>query len=236
MARVRAVILLCIACTVLALGAVLAQLTISFPRAWALLSGQTIAVPQSESPAVHSLPPITREDINAVYKKVIGELFVYEGVRMVVIQASSTGCPMYEDEQVRHELPYSEPFLTFVKSRILEAEVETLNDYLQKNQNPTRLENLFDLGIKSVIVNEDDLRDAFPKHGVDRGWTRFYRKYPKSSGIMFFSNIGFNSSNDQAFLYAGRQCGGLCGSGKYVFLRKENGEWIIDHKLELWVS
>jgi hypothetical protein len=87
-----------------------------------------------------------------------------------------------------------------------------------------------------VIVTGDDLSRVFPKGGVDRFWTRFYKKYPKSPGIIFFSNIGFNDRNNQAFLYAGRQCGGLCGSGKYVLLKKENGAWVIQEKMELWVS
>jgi hypothetical protein len=53
---------------------------------------------------------------------------------------------------------------------------------------------------------------------------------------LFFSKAGFNSKKTQAFIYAGRQCGGLCGLGKYILLEKKGSAWAIKNEMELWVS
>jgi hypothetical protein len=49
--------------------------------------------------------------------------------------------------------------------------------------------------------------------------------------------VGFNPERDQAFLYIGRGCGGLCGEGYYVLLAKNGGgAWSVKYKDILWVS
>jgi hypothetical protein len=74
------------------------------------------------------------------------------------------------------------------------------------------------------------------ENAVDRAWKKFYAKYPGSTGILFFSKAGFNSKMTQAFIYAGRQCGGLCGFGKYILLEKKGSAWTIKNEMQLWVS
>jgi hypothetical protein len=54
--------------------------------------------------------------------------------------------------------------------------------------------------------------------------------------LLFFSRIGFNPQYNQAFLYAGKSCGGLCGFGSYFLLAKQEGKWIIERQQGLWVS
>ena len=112
-----------------------------------------------------------------------------------------------------------------------EAEVQTLDNYLLSNKSMQELK-VWNLGVNYLIVGRRDLPDS----NFENFWDQFYRRYPNSSGILFFSKVGFNDRHDQAFLYAGRSCGGLCGGGEYVLLNKVNGEWVISKEQGLWVS
>ena len=68
------------------------------------------------------------------------------------------------------------------------------------------------------------------------GWRAFYAKYPGSVGYVSLSRVGFNNEADQALVYVGHTCGGLCGTGKLVLLQKQNGLWGITKELLLWIS
>ena len=172
------------------------------------------------------------QEANEIYRVLVQEKFTFNAeVKLIVLQSETTGCPMYEDESLRKEWGNAEPFHQMVKELMPEVEPQTLDDYLAKNKTPEPLK-VSDLGINYVIVKESDL--AGDK--VDRFWTKFYRKYPDSSGIIFFSRVGFNAQHDQAFLYAGRSCGGLCGEGEYILFKKLNGKWVIQQERGLWVS
>jgi hypothetical protein len=171
------------------------------------------------------------EDTNQIYGLLIQQKFILGDVtKLIVLQSETTGCPMYEDEALQKKWGHSETFHQMVKKLMPEAEAKTLDDYLAKNETsePLRVSNP---GIDYVIMKDSDLQDA--KFDF---WTKFYKKYPNSSGIVFFSNVGFNDRHDQAFVYAGRSCGGLCGAGDYVLLGKVNGKWTILKEQGLWVS
>ena len=87
-----------------------------------------------------------------------------------------------------------------------------------------------------MLVGQKDLEPLFPKGEFDRAWGKFYAKYPNSSGIINFSNPGFNRIYTQAVVSTGRGCGGLCGAGYFVLLAKEHGAWTVKTKVETWVS
>jgi len=196
-----------------------------------LISTPTVAADSSAASLVDST-----KDVNDIYRVLIHQLFVMDQTKLVVIEARTTGCPMYESEEHRREFSMPDSFDSIVHKRLNTVEQETLADYLGKNKESHILTGISDLGIAYVLVTDDDLKEAFSEHGIDRGWTRFYKKYPGSSGIVFFSTVGFNRDNTQAFVYAGKQCGGLCGAGDYVLLKKENGIWAIQQRMALWVS
>ena len=172
------------------------------------------------------------EDANEIYRVLVQKEFTFNGeIKLLVLQAETTGCPMFEDESARQEWAYSKPFHEMLKESMPEALPQTLDNYLavNKSSKPLRVANL---GVDYVLVKDSDL----PNDGHGGFWSGFYKKYPNSSGILFFSNVGFNDRHDQAFVYAGKTCGGLCGSGEYVLLRKINGKWEIQKESALWVS
>lgn len=51
-----------------------------------------------------------------------------------------------------------------------------------------------------------------------------------------FSPVGFSADGQFAVMYAGQNCGGLCGWGAFVLLEKEGGVWVVVGDKWLWVS
>ena len=172
------------------------------------------------------------EEANEIYRVLVHRQFIVnDEIQLIVIQAETTSCPMYEDESVKEKFGVTEEFHQMMSKSMPEAEVQTLDNYLLMNKTGQKLK-VWNLGVNSVIVTNSDLPDS----KFENFWDRFYRKYPNSPGLMFFSKVGFNDRHEQAFLYMGRSCGGLCGVGKYVLLNKVNGEWVVSNEQELWVS
>ena len=64
-------------------------------------------------------------------------------------------------------------------------------------------------------------------------------KYPATLiriGKVMISNPVFNNDKTMACIYSEIICGGECGGGSVIFLRKIKGEWKIEGQRELWVS
>ena len=68
------------------------------------------------------------------------------------------------------------------------------------------------------------------------GWAEFRKRFPRANGLLTFSTVGFNLARTQALVSVERQCGGLCGDGKFVLLKKVNGRWMILRKINAWKS
>jgi hypothetical protein len=182
-----------------------------------------------------SINPSADEEYS-VYSAYLRSKELRGNAKLLVIQEGTSGCTMYEDGSTQPKFGTKEPFHQIVKKRFQEVEQATLDDYVENNKTPEKLLSKFDLPIKYVIANDADIAPLFPKEEPDRAWKKFYAKYPNSTGILFFSKVGFNSKKTQAFIYAGRQCGGLCGLGKYILLEKKGSTWSIENEMELWAS
>ena len=68
------------------------------------------------------------------------------------------------------------------------------------------------------------------------GWAEFRKRFPDANGFITFSEVGFNPTFTQALVSVEKQCGGLCGEGKFVVLKKINGRWMIMRKVYIWNS
>jgi hypothetical protein len=178
-------------------------------------------------------PPIsTFEDSNQIYSLIIREKYlVNDKFKLVVFQSETTSCPFYENEFLKDSgRKRSQTFQQSIKEIIPAAELQTLDNYLARNKASGEL-MVSNLGFNYVLVKDNDL----PPDRLDF-WAKFYDKYPNSPGVIYFSNVGFNENHDQAFVYVGRTCDGLCGSGEYVLLSKADGTWKIVGEQGLWVS
>jgi hypothetical protein len=67
-------------------------------------------------------------------------------------------------------------------------------------------------------------------------WPDFYRLYPGSAGIVRFSEPVFSADGSRALVYVAHSCGGLCGTGWLVLLRRDGTSWRIEVQKMLWIS
>ncbi len=63
----------------------------------------------------------------------------------------------------------------------------------------------------------------------------FQQRFPRSYGYLTFTRVGFNRDLTEAVFYTEHICG-LCGEGKYVYLRKINGRWKVQAQFGTWIS
>jgi len=64
----------------------------------------------------------------------------------------------------------------------------------------------------------------------------FEANFPNNLGYFVVSRVGLNLNKTEALLYIDHFCGGLCGGGEYVLMRKLNGVWrVVDHH-GTWVT
>lgn len=126
-----------------------------------------------------------------------------------------------------------------VKERLPTLLPETINSFSAANQNQTKLKDKFKTRIQHKLFTDTDSKEFF-KNGTRLSeyyeWEIFYKKYPNSRGIVSVSRIGFNGEKNQALVYFEHWCLSLCGTGNYIVLKKENGNWKIAEWAEMWIS
>jgi hypothetical protein len=109
---------------------------------------------------------------------------------------------------------------------------ETFEDYRKIDPSERRLDSGLDLSHPVVFLDQGESKRFFETEG---GRSAFGREYPHSEGIVWYSRVGFNKQMDQALVYRWLYCGGLCGDGGYIVLKKTAAGWeIADSKI--WIS
>jgi len=112
--------------------------------------------------------------------------------------------------------------------------VDTLADFKAKAVSSCTVEARFGNPHSYRMIASAELDQTFaPNAG---GWDNFYKKYPDAAGYWEFSRPGYNSLHNEAVLYVGHSCGGLCGTGHLYFLTKQNDQWRVKNRLMLWIS
>jgi hypothetical protein len=61
-------------------------------------------------------------------------------------------------------------------------------------------------------------------------------KYAKFAGVLVFTNIKFDVSRESGFLEVGYYCGGRCGLGYKVTIKKMGNKWVIIKVEDTWIS
>lgn len=64
----------------------------------------------------------------------------------------------------------------------------------------------------------------------------FEARLPNNLGFFVVSHIGLNLNKTEALFYVDHFCGGLCGGGKYVLMRKVADVWHIVDRHGTWIS
>jgi hypothetical protein len=170
----------------------------------------------------------------AVYSALIKDMYLEYGSNLLVIN-QDINCLSAPDaiekekiEKVQHGME------DYVTRRLPELGPDTIADF-DKKRECRSLSRQFDIPAEYVLVSDKEISSLFSKYGID-GWNHFYAKYPGSSGIIGFSDVGFNLEMNQAFVSTSRGCGGICGAGYFVVLKKEQGVWKVQSKEMTWVS
>jgi len=84
------------------------------------------------------------------------------------------------------------------------------------------------------VVAKSEMDEVF-KDGP-MGWPEFAKRFPRATGFVQFSNAGYTAAGDEAFIYVVHSCGGLCGTGHYVWMKKFAGGWQVADQVMAWIS
>jgi hypothetical protein len=191
------------------------------------------ATPHLDPPVVATLDAVLSEE-QEIYRTVLHEMFVREGTKLLVIESQTEGCHFYEDADSARLSARNEDFHTSIGEMFPTVENSTFDDYRDRNRTIGSL-FLSDIGFDYVLLSPETYNRFFDSE-AGHGWADFYKKYPRANGLIFFSKIGFNKQRDQALVYAGSACGGLCGDGSYVLLRRRADKWAIEKAVRVWIS
>jgi hypothetical protein len=116
---------------------------------------------------------------------------------------------------------------THVRSAIPQLSRLVAIDFAIANRRQKKLEPRFSLTATYQLATKQEV-DAY-------GSEQFERRFAGNYGYLTFSRIGFNRDLTEAFFYTEHICG-LCGEGKYVFMRRVNGRWLVEATSSTWVS
>ncbi|MBO0860756.1 MAG: hypothetical protein J2P21_20185 [Chloracidobacterium sp.] len=108
---------------------------------------------------------------------------------------------------------------------------EIIDDFVAKNAKSCQLTNSLDIKLKYTIIPKEKIK---PITGLPSD--EFYKQFPDSGGYIALSRVGLNANGDQALAYMQHVCGGLCGSGHYLLLAKNNGGWVVQESFRAWIS
>jgi hypothetical protein len=169
-------------------------------------------------------PIILESERYAVYSAVLKDMFVRDSTQRLVIK-NKTGERFTDSGEQRWD---------YIESGLAPISRQTIDDFKQKNAQPSDIENKVTLSNKVTLISEAEVDKFFGEGGG--WWKAFYQKYPNSPGLITFSNVGLNHEMTQALLYVGWQSDGLSGEGNYVLLSKSNGAWKVERKVMTWIS
>lgn len=95
------------------------------------------------------------------------------------------------------------------------------------NLRDATLQRGFQLSARYELATEQEMK-LYPS-------AAFFARFPASYGVLTFSRVAFNRDLTEAFFYTEHLCG-LCGAGKFVYMRKTGGKWVVADYDLTWVS
>jgi hypothetical protein len=91
---------------------------------------------------------------------------------------------------------------------------EAVHDYNTRKYERFRLEATnFHPKPPLPLINEQQVNDIRQSRSVN-------------TGITFFSAVYFNNNQTAALVYVNDWCANLCAAGQWVYLEKQNGQWV----------
>jgi len=153
-----------------------------------------------------SLETCTTEDY-AIYSAALDEVFGKQGQKLVLIDRTSTGIPPGVAAWTR--------FAGRAQPLLKQFPKEAKDDFDARNKTHAKIE-------------PDKIKTSFEITliALDKA----------TGGVTLVSRPGLDSDRTHALLYTGTSCGLRCGAGYLIFLTKENGQWKVSNKADIWMS
>jgi hypothetical protein len=113
------------------------------------------------------------------------------------------------------------------KARIRQLRRSLVFELWMANLLDVTLERRFQLPARYELATEQEMK-LYPSEA-------FFARFPSSYGALTFSRVAFNRELTEAFFYTEHLCG-LCGEGKFVYMRKTSGRWAVANTASTWIS
>jgi hypothetical protein len=146
---------------------------------------------------------------------------------MVVIAARTTfSQPMLSSSKFNQ---YRTPVLStpHPKATIRLFSQSLVFEFWAANLRDVTLERKFQALERYELATEEEMR-LFPSEA-------FVKRFPHSYGVLTFSRVAFTRDLTEALFYTEHLCG-LCGEGKFVYMRKTAGKWVVAGTALTWIS
>lgn len=193
----------------------------------------TISAVLSASPKLLRQSQVTDEEY-AVYSAVIADMFA--GGKVTFDTQAKVKVLVIKDHTVSDSLraDVESQDWKYLKQHFPSVSQAAIDDFVAKNKEAHLLKDAFDIELNHTMVGKDEIDRMF--QGGPGGWEEFYKRFPSSGGFVGVSRAGFNPEMNQALVYVEHGCGGLCGTGHYVLLEKNDGKWKAAKKFMAWIS
>ncbi len=181
----------------------------------------------------------------AVYDAIIKEMYIRDGVGLVVIEDQTYAeCSV---ENYLNEYCNDRNLLYRIKVRLFFASAsDALKDFEKKNKESHPLKELFALPLRYTLISKDEYDEIFRKKEC-KGWKVYHERFPDSPSILSLSRIGFNTKIDKAFVYVkilleepllsrAEVKSAVEYQSYYVVLAKRKGTWKIKKKMLAYVG
>ena len=124
----------------------------------------------------------------------------------------------------------TEPF----RAKNVDIPKQLVTRFLAANQSSVELVEAVKQDARVTLVTSAAARAMFRSSDLEDDWAAFYRKYEGAAGLFKASRPGFY--RDFALLYVEFSCGGLCGEGHLLLLRRAHEAWIVQADVVTWIS
>lgn len=141
---------------------------------------------------------------------------------VLILENTATDISMTEPQQT----------IDYIKSGLPGLSRETLDNFMERNEQPGTLSEDMDLGVEYILLSSEDLSATTSQPN----WHEVMLERYGTAGYTVFSRVGFNRTLDQAVIYVGDVAGPLMGAGFYYLLEKELGHWKVKEQIMVWIS
>lgn len=181
---------------------------------------------------------VYRAYLNAVYIKrhFSDARFADKPFDLIVIDDQTAGFPQpfpykgkIEQLKPRPDESTTQSFLTRNDANRPKSS-STKDDHQTNGRYPLSSRLKFDLS--HVLIAQGE----FKKILTAGGWDEFYRRFPGSRGMIWFSRVGFNKDRTQALFYFGNQYTDYAGEGYLILMAKADGTWREVTRVTVWIS